>query len=231
MADRNKNDTTAELIAVDSLLDFVRGACQFGSSFTPIYTFREGNENRLISVGEVFDGEVAAYYLDVPSISRYLLYNTGGDEAASWSDDTSAIGDFQSYRLHVVPLEGTPFPKTGEIGGVNVLRMGDYKDLIKLLVYKGIEEEAIQNAYTFELDGKTRIGGFDLIKGTDMHTFTHAPLEIEKPFNFFRYNYTEDKPEMTDTLQHITADFYVKVVHLRGVFGFLKDKDMDKRPE
>lgn len=207
----------ADFVETGSLLDFVRLSCRSENSFC--YAMGSGKQYRLLYPGEKVGKNTIMFFHDVPSLSRYGIYSRFDKESFTMVGEPRS-SDLQSYRMHIVAIDGNPFGKPDPKSEMNLMKISNYQDLVKGQVYRSIAEESAQVIYVMDYKGK-RVAGAIAPVDHDLQIFMYSELPEGKDASFFRYAYMQDRVTMEQSVERNT-DFYLPIINLKGKFSFLK---------
>ncbi len=214
---------------LSSLNDLARYTCRFDSAALEV--FYDESSGKLFSFAERIGNALIAYYIDAGERSEGIQYAyavPGSGEAAEFTD-TMDTQQLHSYYINIISVDMRHFQKAKEIGqkDINYVKVGNIKNLTKMILKKSIETEIIGSAYVFGYGSDIVVGAFDLVeeladgKKTFYYVIAKGGETDAKKACFIRYNYSIDSLEFTDEFgEH--SYMYVKLIHLAEQLSGMK---------
>ncbi|MFI5412686.1 MAG: hypothetical protein ACHQX1_02245 [Candidatus Micrarchaeales archaeon] len=224
--DSEKEKTTTYFVKLKSLADLARNISTFGDGVRPLFSFKEKGSYRIFTYGIKIGDTRLILFFDSKAGGNFVVYQPGtaaGKEIADVKENM--VMQTQNRDLQNIPiieLVKSPFHEDKK-AKTKIMNVGikDYQSIIKGVIARSLENGGIGKVYAFKNKSGTYIGAFNLIEEEDTKVFCYAKVDFAKDYSFFRYNYTTDNVEQTDTFgEH--SYLYVRVINLAEPFLFFK---------
>lgn len=218
-----KEDSVFHLVKLGSLGDLARNV-SFGDAPRPLYAFKEKGAYRLFCNGPKVGDAKLVFYFEVNKIDNCLLYrpdSPGNPETLEFrSSMVLQAQDMSLQNIPIIELLKSPFGKEGKVKAKCIGVKGE-SAIVKAVISRALEHEGMGKLYCFDYKNGKYVGAFNLLDEDGEGTFCYAKAESKELFGFFRYNYTSDRIEPTNSFgEH--SYLYVKVINLDAAFIFFK---------
>ncbi len=226
-ADGQKNSKgtkrTVYPVRLKRLDDLALNATSF-DGVRPIYAFREGDHYTLFSQSIKIGDPQMTLYVNESKIGKYIIFrpHTMTEKGTCGFTDTSVIRNPQpnTHLFPIIEFEKAPHEvKQGKLK-INQVGIVDFDKLLKGVMMQHAEG-GVGKVFAFKYGGDAYISTFHILDSDDIKTFSYAKVKLEKDYSFFRYNYTEDRIEPTDTFGE-SSYLYVRIIYLAEAFPFFK---------
>ncbi len=220
-----KSKTLSYFIKLRSLGDFARNASTFGEGVRSVFALKEKSVYKIFAPSVKLGETRLMLYVESKEPGTCIAYKPGtATEKEVLELRDTMVNQDKNPNLQNIPImeiAANPFgDKHGKIK-VSSVRVKSSDALVKWIVSKSIENSGIGKVLSFKYKGDNYIGSFGLLDDEENKMFFYAKTNITKEFRFFRYNYTEDKVEPTDTFgEH--SFLYVRIINLAEPFSFFK---------
>lgn len=217
--------TLSYFVRLKTLADFARNASTFGEGVRSVFALKEKDKYRLFAPSIKLGDTRLLFYFETKNNGiciRYLPATATEKEAADVRDSmVQQITGRNVQNIPIIELVKNPFgTKEGKFKASNV-EVKDYVSLVKWIISRSIEDGGITKVLAFTYKSKRYIGSFGLMDDEDTKIFFYAKAELAKDYSFFRYNYTSDNVDATDTFgEH--SFLYVRIINLAEPFSFFK---------
>ena len=217
----NKGKISLTPVKLLSQLDFARYVSDSYLQSAPVLLMDNApGRHSLIAFGESLKKTRITYYVELQSKLNSMTYRISeGKEHLILSDNPVSQDEVHSMRIIPIEVQAQKFSFTAK-PSVSVIKAENALSLARQIALKSsMAESGTEKVYSFIKDGERFIGSFEVIPDESVQTFVYAKMDSTKVFNFFRYNYTADTIEETDTLNS-SSDVYVRVINLAEPFPF-----------
>lgn len=210
-------------IKVNSIEDIARLGCSFNNSIKTLYAIDLKNKKRLFLFGEKIKGVRNIYYYDTDTIDNFGIYfiENNREKFKFVNALKDSDNNYKIYKFLIIEVENA-FKEAKIKKTIKLIRIKDYKAMIKRLIIKSIENEIIQKVYLFDYNKHKIIGAFNLFNNEEL--FAYSVIEDEKNENncFFKYNFSEDSLKTIKYIDNTSIDIYIKIINLSQAFDFFK---------
>lgn len=209
----------------ESLADLARHMSLHGDIIRPIFVIREKGAYRLIGLHIKLDDSRLMLYTDQAHVGNCLIYRPKSTtEAQSLEFTDHPPANPQSANIQCIPileLSSSPFREAKSRPKINCIMVRDPHQLVRAVISRAMEHDTVGKVYGFGYSGSRYIGVFGLLDDDDARGFTYAKIEAGKSYSFFRYNYSVDNVELTDTFGD-PSYIYVRIINLADTPSFFK---------
>ncbi|MGC8648648.1 MAG: hypothetical protein ACP5UN_00270 [Candidatus Micrarchaeia archaeon] len=227
MKDKKTNPDliSACFISLYSLEDLAKSIQFYSGAPKPLFAIKNADNKRLFVLGPKLHSTRLIFFFDVDAkdSSKYLTYKSAdaaSNEEISLSSGIKKGANNIQY-IPIVELSKNIF-KEKKITNMLLVKVNDPDALVKALIAKSIDTDALGKIYRFRVNNKYFIATLSLLGSDDSNIFYYSELkDADLNKGFFRYDYNNDIITQTDKITDTTF-LYLRIIDLKEGFSFFK---------
>ncbi len=215
----------SQFVKLRSVHDMARNVSTFGDLIRPIFAQKNQGGYRLMWPGAKIGECRIVLYCESKEIGNCLLYKPKsefGEESVEFmAVQPSGPQGGNAQCIPILELKNVPFEEKKPRIDASCIEARDSSQLIKAVITKAMDHETMGKVYVFSYKQARYVAAFGLIDEDELKFLTYSRLDEGGEFCFFRYNYSNDRVEPTNTFGDHSY-IYVRVVNLAEPFPFFK---------
>lgn len=208
-------------VKVRSINDLCRYVYNFDFTSDNIFRGRE----KLIAFGEHVGSTTIGYYAESADEKSDIIKYTPPSDGNTERIEFLKQGQQGVSWINIINMDLESFIHNKKINSKKIvkIKLKNIEDIAKIVIRKAAKYEFFTHLYSFEINDKFIVCGFELVDKLENEetAFYYVELVEKHVSKFVRYNYTDNKVDFTESVgEH--AYMYVKMINLAEPFPFFK---------